>query len=1248
MDHEHENAPSLPPRPAGYPDPDDDRWTAQAPLLFNTLPLGVMVLDDQCTVLAANASAATVLGVSREQLIGTRCGSSEWNAVSEDGSPLPAASFPAARALATGSAVAGVVVGVQAAGSLRWIRMHAVPLQQIPQAEPVRLYVTMEDITGQRSFAEEHRLMQDRLEQDVQQRTQELTSVRDEFTARMGRQKSDEGTLRSREELFRRFADSAADLFYFYRLQPERRFEFVSAAAAEVTGYTPEEHYANPDLGFQLVHAEDRHLLQELLADQADFSRPLVLRWVRKDGCIVWIEQRNVPVRDPSGALIAIQGIARDITDRIRTEERLRESERFLQTIIDSEPECVKLLARDGTLLMMNQAGLAMIDADSIDQVRGKSVYGMVLPQYRPDFSRLTEEAFQGKAGLLAFEAEGLKGRRIWLETKAVPLRDEQNGIMAALGITRDITAQKQSEEMLRNIAMRVSAKTGEDYFRAVTKFIVRELGTDMAFIGELLHDGRTIRTIALYVDGSYGENFEYDIAGTPCENVIGRSFCFHPAGMRSLFPHDALLARLGIESYAGIPLSDSAGSPSGGLVTLGRAPLRQEDRERIIMVLRIFAGRAAAELERAQAEAALKMSEQRYRQLLESITSYIYTVTVKKGRAVSTSHGSACLAVTGYRAEEYAAHPFLWYQMVHDADKQAVLAQAALVLAGGHPQPLEHRLYHKNGSLVWVRNTIVPRFDSQGTLVAYDGVIEDITERKRTEFFIKSILETVDEGFVIIDRNLNVVNANRAYLVQIGMDLGQIVGKKCYEVGHRISRPCYEEGEDCVVRSAIESKSARTMIHTHYDAAGNPVFVETKAFPLRGDSGEVVAAIEIVNDITERKRLEDQLRQSQKMEAVGMLAGGIAHDFNNILTAIVGYGNLLKMKTPADDPRIAYAEQILDSAARAANLTQSLLAFSRKQVINPRPLDLNDTVRRFEKLLKRVIGEDIELRTSPGPGEMTIMADSSQIEQVLMNLATNARDAMPNGGTLEITTSRASIDEEFRKVHGFGMPGPYAVITLSDTGTGIEEAALPHLFEPFYTTKQTGKGSGLGLAIVYGIMKQNKSYILVESEPGRGTTFRLYFPLIAATAPPSPAESREADHGGPETILLAEDDSALRQLASTMLTEFGYTVIQAADGEDAVAKFRANASSIALAILDVVMPRKGGKEVYDEIVRINPEVRVLYISGYNAEILQSKGIAEGATNFILKPVSPTDLLRAIRAALDRPAVQRPGPASGA
>ena len=387
--------------------------------------------------------------------------------------------------------------------------------------------------------------------------------------------------------------------------------------------------------------------------------------------------------------------------------------------------------------------------------------------------------------------------------------------------------------------------------------------------------------------------------------------------------------------------------------------------------------------------------------------------------------------------------------------------------------------------------------------------------------------------------------------------------------------------------------------------------------------------------DISERKHLEEQLRQAHKMEAVGLLAGGVAHDFNNILTAIIGYGNLAKMKTPADNPVSDYIDQVLLSSERAAVLTNSLLAFSRKQIINPVPMNINEIIVRIGKLLTRLIGEDIELKMVLEGSDSIILADVSQIEQVLMNLSTNARDAMAIGGTLTIKTAQINLDREFINTHGYGKEGKYVLLSMTDTGIGMDETTQTRIFEPFFTTKAMGKGTGLGLSMVYGIVKQHEGFITVTSEPGIGTTFHIYLPLLQSPVRDveiqEPLEARK----GTETVLLAEDDDSVRNLIITLLTEAGYTVISSSDGEQAVEAFLKNKDRIRLLILDLIMPKKNGKEVFEAMRKIRPDIKVLFMSGYAADIFEKRDIPEEGLNLLLKPISPTLFLNRVRDTLD-------------
>lgn len=385
--------------------------------------------------------------------------------------------------------------------------------------------------------------------------------------------------------------------------------------------------------------------------------------------------------------------------------------------------------------------------------------------------------------------------------------------------------------------------------------------------------------------------------------------------------------------------------------------------------------------------------------------------------------------------------------------------------------------------------------------------------------------------------------------------------------------------------------------------------------------------------DIIKRNQLEQQVHHAQKLETIGTLASSVAHDFNNALTAIMGYGQLLQMKMEEDNPYRHNIEQILVSAERAANLTQSLLAFSRKQVSNSKPVNLNELIKKIEKFLSRVITENIELKATVTDANLTVMADSSQIEQVLINLCTNARDAMPDGGCLNIETD-IIIDAEFLKAHGYGKGGNYALISVTDNGMGMDEETKKNIFTPFFTTKKDGKGTGLGLSTVYRIINQHNGYINVYSELGKGTTFKIYLPLTTSKIEEEKPAELIDPKDGTETILLAEDDIDVRELTRVVLEEFGYTVIAAVNGEDAINKFKDNKDKIHILLLDIVMPKKSGKEVYKEIKEIEPAARVLFISGYPSNVIHEKEILDEGLDFISKPVPPQELLKKLREVL--------------
>jgi len=386
-----------------------------------------------------------------------------------------------------------------------------------------------------------------------------------------------------------------------------------------------------------------------------------------------------------------------------------------------------------------------------------------------------------------------------------------------------------------------------------------------------------------------------------------------------------------------------------------------------------------------------------------------------------------------------------------------------------------------------------------------------------------------------------------------------------------------------------------------------------------------------------EQERLEHQLRQAHKMEAVGTLAGGVAHDFNNILSVIENCAELLQGRIKAKSSIRSYVEQIIAAAGRAGELTRRLLTFSRSQILNPKAVNLNSVVSEISMLLKRLVGENIDFRIALSTDDLVIMADELQIDQIIINLVTNARDAMPQGGQLSITTEMVEISASPGDESQKNCPGVYARLSVSDTGVGIDEDTRERIFDPFFTTKEVGKGTGLGLSMAFGIVTQHKGYIEVESEAGKGTVFSVYLPLIDGTLERKKDENLFLPAGNRETILVAEDDRFVRMLTKHILTKYGYQVIDAADGEDVLEKFREHADDIRLLLCDVVMPKMNGARILHEIRKISPEVKIIFVSGHTRDILSAHGCDAGDVPLLSKPVKPGELLTAVRAALDAP-----------
>lgn len=494
-----------------------------------------------------------------------------------------------------------------------------------------------------------------------------------------------------------------------------------------------------------------------------------------------------------------------------------------------------------------------------------------------------------------------------------------------------------------------------------------------------------------------------------------------------------------------------------------------------------------------------------------------------------------------------------------------------------------------------------------------------------------RAIVENATDQIFALDREKRYISVNKIMENLFEKKADEMVGKFIRDLYPMEIADQFSRNIDEVFKTG-ESKS----IEEKMIVRDKEFWISTQLNPIKNNAGEVNAVMGIVRDITGHRKLEEQIRHAQKMEAIGTLAGGVAHDFNNILNVIMGYGGMMLENLAPGSPSREQMHEVLAAADRAAALTRRLLIFSRKQVAEVKPVDINGIISSVQKMLSRIIGEDIDLQFDLADKSRIVMVDSGQIEQVLMNLATNARDAMPKGGHLTITTETAHMDDAYVAAYGYGKPGTYVVIAVTDTGKGIDAKTQKKIFEPFFTTKGIGEGTGLGLAISYEIVKQHNGYIRCYSETGRGTAFKIYLPLIDdKVAFGMKVEAPVAIKGGTETILVAEDDPSLSKLTRIVLESSGYSVIIAENGEEAVEKYRENKDRIQLVVLDLIMPKKSGKEAYDEIRAMSPEVRVFFLSGYTMDMISRMDVEEGM-EVVRKPYAPKDLLRKVREVLDK------------
>ena len=808
--------------------------------------------------------------------------------------------------------------------------------------------------------------------------------------------------------------------------------------------------------------------------------------------------------------------------------------------------------------------------------------------------------------------------------------------------------ALHKSEQIFRALASGVSSGTGKELFESLALYISQTLGTTYVYIGEMREAsaGAFIRTLAAAKNGQIIPNFEYKLNNAPCEAVIGKQqLCFYRKGVANLFPLHHLL--FGMESYMGAPLVGVSGAILGVLAVVREKQLRNPELTEA--VLQICAARVATELERTRAEEARRTSEQvfslAFRQssnvmmLLKPLGNEPLARVMDINDAGLALWGGTREEIIGKTAPEIAVasgeSPLKSVFWAYEADRMRFWKE---LRQNGKVVNREVLVRRRSGE---IKNIVLnadlflikgePWVFTSGRDITDEKAAQEALTASETKY--RDLFENANDFIFTATPQGTFLALNKTGQMLCGLSPTEALRARITDTLETESAAIYGQ---CTAELLRTLRPTTCEVTLRRGAAG----VATLELSLRPilENGSVTGVQGIGRDVTERRTLEKKLLQSQKMEAVGTLAGGIAHDFNNLLTVITGYSQLARDRVSGDNQVSDDLEQIQHAAHRAAGLTGQLLAFSRNHVAQRTALNLNDSVRAMEKMLKRVIGEDIELETKLDPAIAPILADPGQIDQIIMNLAANARDAMKSGGQLRFVTSNLRLQAADARLAL--SAGDYVVLTVKDSGVGMDQATISRIFEPFFTTKEVGKGTGLGLSTVYGIVQQAGGNIAVVSEPGRGASFNLYFPVTERGLESEAQPQLEPSVHGKETILLIEDDAPLLALAQRVLESAGYTVYGAPGVEEAVRILQEISRDFDLVVTDVVMAGGGGVEFVKKLQHQRPDTKVLFMSGYTDGKVPREYLEGEHPAFLAKPFEPVQLAKKVRRLLDSKAAQ--------
>ncbi len=1053
------------------------------------------------------------------------------------------------------------------------------------------------------------------------------------------------------EAQFQAVVEAAPNAFILVNQQGQ--IALVNTQAEKLFGYSRQELLGQSiellvPAAFRAQHHRDRAAFAA-----APTARPMGagrdLFGLRRDGSQAPVEIGLSPLTTAAGTFVLASVI--DITERKQAEAALATERQRLRTLIDNLPDHIYLKDTEGRFITGNLAVARAMGVNGPEQLVGKTDFDFYSSEIAAQYVANEQAVIRSGQPIIDHEEPlfNTNGHSGWLLTTQVPLRDQQGQVVGLVGISRDITERKRIEQELRESA---------EHFRATF---------DQAFVG-IAHaapDGRWLRvnqklcdmvgyTAAelqqrTYSDITHPDDIEAD------REYIRRTL----AGEIQTYTREKrYIHKEGKVIWVNLMVSlvrDPAGQPQYFIAIIqdvtarrqAEAEIRRRNQE--LALLNQVAAACAANME---AETLLEIACRELATAFQTAQTTATLLNPEKTTATVVAEYRAAGCPSDLGSNLPTLQNFSIQQVLkHEGPLVVTEVQNDARLAPFHA--LLHRLgiasllilpLRISGEVIGTLSLefLEPRqFSGEEINLAWsvaDQVAGALARIRLTEMQqrLSTAIEQAAESVIITDTEGLIQYVNPAFEHISGYSRAEALGKHPSFLGGDNALPAefYEE-----MWATLRAGRVWRGRFTNVRKDGARYTEDATVTPVYNENGTVVNFVSVQRDVTRELQLEEQYHQAQKMEAMGRLSGGVAHDFNNLLVVIIGYSELLEGALSEFDPLRHYANEILKAGERAAGLTHQLLAFSRKQILQPKVLNLNDIVTNTEKMLRRLIGEDIDLLTTTDPQLGQVKIDPGQMEQIIVNLVINARDAMPQGGKIILETANVELDETYTQGHIGVQPGAYVLLAVSDTGAGMDAITQSRIFEPFFTTKEQGKGTGLGLSTVYGIVKQSNGDIQVYSEVGHGTTFKIYLPRLDQVQP-DPTEQRSwlEQPGGTETILLVEDERNVRTLARQVLEQSGYTVLEAAYGDEALALYRQHRNSIHLLLTDVVMPGgMNGRELAMQLKAGHPKLKVLFMSGYTDDAIVHHGVLEADLLFMQKPFTPRTLLRKVRETLDAP-----------